>query len=699
MKITNLECSEPIELFPETKIEVERPNPFFNDYGEQSVPLDIPASEHNRRIMGFPDSPGKSEKIKPADVSIQDGEYYSKCRQFVLSATRRGSISTAFYINDGSFYSRIKNVTLADVFSQDIIDFPGTSTEAKVREAVNFCRSLRDNKNEKFAIFPILIDDDSGISEGFNFKIINAFGKEHVFKVPEERTDSNATFKTFAPDMVGEGCDFYNNTTRTEYVDSLPVTISQGYFISPFIRAAYVLKRVFKHFGYSLRDNFFTTKEPFASMVLLNNVIDPIVTGTLKVTDLLPDVSVSDFLAVFRKKFCCEFTADEGTRQVDVVFLRDIMAMKPDTDLTECLTAEPMVNYKSEKDFRRIVLAPKETVPGDAAGSDNLKTMVRDNPTAFLDIKTGAFYKYGFSGNYRVRTKVAEASMPYDLGEDTEEMKVEIPECIPEFRNLIWKGRANNVDFDYDMGPFLYVGQYATRRSKMQFTGDKDQENAEQNPKLMPMLAFSFVSEKRPAGTISAFDPRSFSFIPLFDYALFYNGPQGIFEKFYRDYDTLLRNALQQTKVKLLLSQSQKQNLKPWAKVVVRGVAFFFNKLKFTLGGKDEPVESEMQTTTMTAPVVNAPDIFDTMPMMATPLRWVGEIRVEEVSRAEYDNAGFDKERTFKIIYPPLPTEEWVGKKYAEQTSVTEKMVRHGSFWRHAKYKYTKTTCWLRIFQ
>jgi len=34
MKITNLNHREAYELLPDTKIEVERTNPFFNDYAE-----------------------------------------------------------------------------------------------------------------------------------------------------------------------------------------------------------------------------------------------------------------------------------------------------------------------------------------------------------------------------------------------------------------------------------------------------------------------------------------------------------------------------------------------------------------------------------------------------------------------------------------------------------------------------------------
>ena len=88
------------------------------------------------------------------------------------------------------------------------------------------------------------------------------------------------------------------------------------------------------------------------------------------------------------------------------------------------------------------------------------------------------------------------------------------------------------------------------------------------------------------------------------------SGPHidGIFEKFYRQYDLLLRNSLQELKVKLLLTQSQKQNLSSYAKIVIRGVSFFFNKLKFTLGGKSEPTESELRTIALTTPI-NGPHI------------------------------------------------------------------------------------------
>ena len=148
-------------------------------------------------------------------------------------------------------------------------------------------------------------------------------------------------------------------------------------------------------------------------------------------------------------------------------------------------------------------------------------------------------------------------------------------------------------------------------------------------------------------------------------------------------------------KVKLLLTQSQKQNLPAYAKVVIRNVPFFFNKLKFTLGGKNEPVESELYTLSLMEPVIYAPELEDKFKAMKTAYKWIGRIKQTEVSEDEFKNSGLDKNRTFTTIYPPIPSAEYIGKPYMKQTSYTEERTRHASFWRHSKWKYTRTEVWL----
>ncbi len=699
MRITHLSAGQDYNLKPDTKIQVERTNPFFNDYGEQTTPLELPASERNRRLLGFPDSFGRRLKAGPVDVAIQDGEYYAQCRQIILSAQYKGSVATSFYINDGSFYSRIQNVRLKDIFKDEFVQ--GVTT---VQEGIAFCRGLRANADERFGIFPLLVENDSGRDAGFNFKIINAFGKQTV--IPERKVwvwkdnqykeETCPAIPVFHPDMSGVGCDFYNAVQRTEYVNQVPITLKPGYYISPFIRANYLLKRIFAHFGYDLQPNFFTRTAPFDKMVVPNTVIDVLVNGRIRMADLVPDVSCADFLAVFRKKFCCEFTSDEGRRTADVIFLGDMVEAAPLQDLTRCVTEEPTVTYKDGKDYRRIVLASEDKVDSEISDSyEDLKSMKAANPAAFFNPVDGAFYKTGFSGDYSVDTRIGEASQDYNTGEQLEAKEVKIPDLIPEFRKLKHVATVDDTPATAEFDSYLFAGRYVALNSKMMVAGADKQSDTESAARLRPMLAFCHLSGGKPEGTISSYDLHSPSAPRIFDYALYYHGRDGVFERFYRDYDQLLRNSLHQTKVKLLLSQSQKQNIPAHAKVVIRGVPFFFNKLKFTLGGKNAPVESELLTVALNEPVDTCPATATFFPMMDTGYRWVGRSRQTEVSESDYDNSGEDKNRTFNVIYPPVPSAQYVGRKFNLQTSFTSHKVRHHTVFRHSKWAYTRTDVWL----
>ena len=714
MKITNLDKGKAYQLGEDAKLEVERTNPFFNDYGETTSPLDIPASDYNRMILNYPDTFGLREKMVATNVSIEDGEYFSQCRQIILSAQHKGNISSSFYINDGSFYSKIQNVKLKDIFKGEMI--PGCTT---VDECIEFCRSLVGGENENYDIFPVLLTDDSGMDKEYTYKILNKLG---VLKVLPNANywrykegggyEYVAAPKKYGVVLCNEGnSTFWNIYPTTEYVNEIPISLDKGYYISPFIRANYVLKRVFKYFGYDLKENFFTKTEPFNKMVLLNNVIDVMVNGHIRIEDLLPDVSVSDFLSVFRKKFLCEFVSDEGTHTADIIFLRDAIDSAPVADLTRQMTEEPTLSYKTKSDYKRVVLRAKQQVDSEAEDSyDNIKDMVAKNSGAYFSNEYGCFYKNGYSGNYKTKVKIGECSQGYDSGEDDiDTQDVEIPEMIPEVRMLQYKQEVDGETITRDMGRWLYIGDYTTLNSSMKVATEDNSETSEDSVTTPVMLAFPYMgTDNMPCGTVTAYDIHSYPFggfgshhqgtqtpKKLFDYSLVYNGEDGIYEKFYRQYDLLLRNSLQELKVKLLLSQSQKQNLPSYAKVVIRGVSFFFNKLKFTLGGKSEPTESELRTIALTTPVNEAESLEDMMPAMTCKYQWLGFEETVEVSENDYKKSGNDQDRTFKIIYPPLPSAEYVGKKYGLQKSYVSQKTRHATMFRHSKWVYHCTTVWL----
>lgn len=658
MTIINLDKGEPYQMPADTQLEVERTNPFFNEYGEQTVPLSLPATPHNCRLLNHPEQPGNREKSQPVSVLLQDGEYCAECRQYVLSAKQDSTIETNFYLNDGSFYSRIQDQRLKDVFTSpaDTISFDG------IDEAIGYMRKLRANDDPRLAVFPVLVTSDTGDDYGYNYKVINGWGTK------------GDTYYPFDYDSTLNSSDFYNSRPRTEKVNGSVIDIAAGYYMSPFVRANYVLKRAIAHYGYTLADNFLFNTEPFSTMVLLNTCIDTIVNSSISLADIVPDVAVTDLINLYRRKFCCEFVANESERTIEMVFFRDLADAPIDYDLSSALVGRATYEYKLPKDYTRLVLKPKDRLDSQLERQyDDILTLTNANPTARLGYD-GAIYKIGYSvitmGN-TVETKVAEASMDYNTGEaDKEANEVEIPETMPEFRTLIYTDPDNPDLLADKQGQWLYVGDYSTLNSKLVLKNQEQTQNSQPADQQRLMLAAPYTDPTgRARGTIGCYldtegwindidspDARAF------DYALHYYGKRGIYETFWRGYDTLLRNALHKTRADMLLTQSQKQNLPPCAKVAVNGVAYMFDKLRFTLGAQGQPAESELLTVVPSTPTDNAPkpeEMFRT----SKDYYWKLVTQVSETTKDDFDGAA-DHDNTKVVIYPPLPTADMVGQKY-----------------------------------
>ena len=683
MKITNLEKGKDFQLEPNAQLEIERTNPFFNDYGEQSIPMDLPASPYNCQLLGYPEQFGHRGKSQPIEVHIQDGEYSSGCRMALLSAQRNASLAVSFYMNDGSFYSRIQDKRLKDIFGDEKVD--GVNT---VDQAIEFCRKLRKNTDDRFACFPVLVTDDSEMSTGANYKCINGWGKDES---PQGFIITEAS-----------GSDFFGAKERTEYVNGNLIRLAKGYYISPFIRANYVLQRVFQFFGYTLQDNFFSQTMPFQKMVLANNVIDTIVNGYIKLADLVPDVSVGDFINMYRKRFCCEFVADENKRKVSVKLFRDILNAAPAADLSSMLVGHPEFSFNQEGDFKRVVLKTDEKVSSEVEdGYDNIKDLQKSNLMFFV-AEDGSIrkrgYTYRYSGMYDVYTKVGEASMDFNTGEDEmEEEEITIPDMLPELRKLVIQ-YTDALTFDNSY--WLYVGDYRTLNSKVVMdAAASNSDNSEDGDKQYLMLAFPTTdTDGRACGTISEYLPTS-EFIwsnlnvnPLWDYGLQFYGKRGVFEKFWRDYDNLMRNALQPVKAKFLLSQSQKQNLPAHEKVVVNGVPMFLDKLKFALGGDTEAQESELLTINIEEPA-NYAITPDNMFPSNFQYYWTAYAEYQELTKEQYENAE-DKEAEFTVVYPPIPSVSYTGKRQYVQTSA-RKQIDSIIIWDIPKYTYFRITFYL----
>lgn len=623
MKIINEDKQLAYDLEPDTVLDMERTNPFFNEQGEQSLPVDIPATEKNRNILGFADQIGSNQRgATRFNATILDGSFVVTGRQAVLSAQRKGKISTSFYLNEGAMYSKIEEITLQQMFGDELI--PGIST---VAEAIAWCRTLLDGSNPNYCIFPALIN--GGVENDVQqYKWVNRYGY----------TGGTPSIWHDAIPSSGSGltADFYNAVDRTEMDGDVTISLPAGYYLTPFIRGNYLLHRIFSFLGYSLNDNFFSLTDPFTQMVFCNSCIDTLANGVIRVADLLPECTISVILDIYRKKFNCEFIPNEVTKTIDIVLFKDEIAATSSVDLTPYLVSQPDIDFP---DYKQIQLSSESfvSVSGDAEPLVSIPDLIKNYPTAYFNEYYGCFYREGYKGTRKYYQRVAPVSSKYSSGDSLEVEDIISPDCMP--------------DLPHYPG-ILYIGDPIERNSKVVLSDDSTNDSNE-NEQQKPILAFFYINSlSMPTGTISNYQYVGSALTKMWNYSLFYNGNEGLFEKFYRANDNMLRNSKHVVTAQLNIPEEVRMSTAAHKLVSLLGQSLFINNLRYKIGSKKEPMDSEFFTTKIHTPANLAPDFDDYFPDPSL-LIWIANSSTVTQTEDQY-NASPYKDRAITVVYPPI---------------------------------------------
>ena len=667
MKITNTAKGKAYHLTPGTQLEIERTNLFFNEYGEQSLPIDLPDTDQNRAILGYPDRLGnKNKPAAPIECTIEHDGYFSVARQVILGAKRKDGISSSFYLNAGSFLAKLQNTNLKDVFGDETV--PGITT---VEEALAWCRSLFDNQNPNYAIFQIAVDD--GTMQSLSSED-SSWPLTYVNRI--ELLNDNG---------YGDGdyenlhYNLYNAWKRTIKQDGNTITVPAGAYITPFIRANYLLRRIFAFFGYELQENFFTRTEPFNRMVLLNNTCDTLLNGTIRITDLVPDTTCSTILEVFRKRFLCEFIPDEANRLIEIKLLNELLDETPSTDLTNLIDGEIEIEYPEE--YQEIKLSSANTL---SAGTDppcesGAADLLKKYPNVRISPIHGAFVTDGYSGlniagpttRPYISKIVSSSCTPYYADSGLNALDIQVPEMQPEFRNS--EGEAGKG--------YLCVGKSRWMNSTILDYG-QSQESAQGEiiitsgeESLHPMLAFCYAENGYAMGTVTEYKNiptvgKDLEAVRFSDYSLLFNGKRGIYETFYRRYDDILRNSFHSLRANVLLSDSLKIGLDPHTPVIIDGQKVLPNIIRYTVGQSYLPEECEFYTCKLHDPQTNSGS-NDGLSLEDRRYVWKAFLDMKTCSESEYNQSMY-KDKYMETVYPrELPSADMVDQKFYERTWCT----------------------------
>lgn len=518
---------------------------------------------------------------------------------------------------------------------------PGVTT---VEQAIEFCRQLAKKTSyylDRFGIFPVLLASDETDEDGNTiYKWINRYGEESESGGWNESNYNDPS-----------NFDFYNAVDRTEKSGDDTIELAAGYYISPFLKANYLLKRILQYFGYELQENFFTQTTPFTDMVFVNNCCDALVNGVIRLSDLVPECTCGDILNVFRKKFCCEFITDEAARTVKIVLFNEVIDAEASGNLSEYLTGH--LQIEPPEAYKRITLKSEDATEGDL-GSDNPETldgMISTYKYVGTKEVNGSYQRIGYKiicqpGRVRVLVKtiweqITDSTMGYDSGESLKAEEITIPDCIPALRNP--NGTMPN---DRSRGRevyVLYIGGGKFTNSNLSVEGIETESNVEVQSNDEPtkiILAFAAYVNGVPVGTTAAYAQDDYNqSLRLGDYSLQYVGFNGIYEKFWRRMDELYRNSLLQVTAELKLPDHVKNSLPSCMPVVINGQRLMIDVLHYTLGGHDEPVESTFLTTRNYEPISVAKNTADYDIYRGSDYTWSVQTAYTEISKEEYDAA------------------------------------------------------------
>lgn len=642
MKVTNNATGKAYMLYPNAELQIERTNPFFNSYGEQSLPISIPTEQNSDQLDNPQDPNNKAKPSQSTVVTISDGDYIQQARQAILSSQQKKSTSMAFYINEGAFYAAMPTTKVKTIFGNETV--PGVTT---IAQAITFCRSLLTGNDERFTIFPVLIDGETDTEKRWinRLDFLDAQGNYLEGRYRSEPLSN-----------VGLIPNFYNAFIRTETISEETVTVPAGTYMSPFLKGNYLLKRIFQYFGYTLEESFLTA-EPFASMVFINNTADTLAKGVIRFSDIVPTLTCSDILNIYRGKFHGEFIPDELNKTIRFVQFDTPLSTPASVDLSNNLTSKPIIEFPEK--YKQIRLSSADIISdNDTDEFDNVPAMLTAYPTAQLDKVDKCFYRTGFYQGIINYDRVGLSSIPY---QDTLALEIEdisIPDCMPVMipTDIVAYDTTEGlrVSPHYIPMPYIGVGNFLNSKLQSDTADETTVENvtASTTAEQKAILAFSYDGNAHGyrLGTISDYNYLS---VKLWDYALCYHGPCGLFENFYRKYDDLLRNSLHTYRANLLLTNLLKRSIPAHEKIIINGMELLIKSLKYKIGGSSDPEESDFFTTHLYTPINSAID--EAIRLAPPTYRWSVTIIRTEISQAQY-NASPYKDLVNPIFFPNHPT-------------------------------------------
>lgn len=538
---------EVFDVIPGFKLEINNTSPIFNELGSKTVTTTFPKTPHNMRLLGFSnrlDIKDKPDTKIPVIVSsgsyVRDGMLYQNS---AYNTENTFGIIIAF--NEGIMYEAMSNILLTELSNLPILEQPVPVLIEKMNDLFTI-----DDPDEKLSVFAV------------NFKK-QTYSKDETGQEVEGEFSESVN----RPNNVNGKFELLVRENTYIIEDNTPVLISvpEGYGISPFVRVWYLLELIFSHFGFKIKENPFTSDFQLKRLCVLNNTIDPLVSGKLDYRQLLPPVTINEFLQSLYCRFGLKVFFDSNTNEVNLFLLRDILQ----NNTSESIKQGSLLNidYTSPKQLKLSVAKNLDQSSTETETYEEF--LLKYNNTigtidsSFSDAKVGGIYYDPRAGIFLQRSTINQerkllSSIHFDWNKKVEDFEIEEISSIDESLTLLHGDNSGSAFLYFGLSPQLM-------NSILTVDGtEKDQDTTN-------VLAFAYdmgevyFEKDLPErlypgykfGSIFPFAWQQSDILQedrngnQFKYALTLVGEYGAFNNFFKEYDAFLRHSNHTVKLEM----------------------------------------------------------------------------------------------------------------------------------------------------
>lgn len=355
-----------LELSPGTTLQIQDLQPAFDEelaIGEYSLPIDVPWTNHNRRLLGFIEmlQPGSTDTYYWSCDVFSDGLPEIIDGKLTLLKTRgkfnfqQGSYSFSISGNKGLFGTLIRNKKLTDLNLGGRISWSTVPSRG-------FATNLMKGQYPQYsyiAFAPVAIE------QFFDEDRLDYAGEIIVF----DRV--NATLAT------GSGSDDWSFARPQSASPETPTSPGTEEYVDfrtiPFFNLYYLIKQVFAEHGYQVTGEFFSTGY-FNDLYLFNNFAIEKYNESFIDTNReilpknhVPDILIKDFLIAANQFFNTEMIF-RANRTVEFRYKQGKLKNRNSLDVTSITDGSfesEMLTFQDEGFTLKFDFDSEDSYPGD----------------------------------------------------------------------------------------------------------------------------------------------------------------------------------------------------------------------------------------------------------------------------------------------------------------------------------------------